>query len=457
MNRPLPTPDSRAPAGSIAEHVLRTLQIAVPVMFARIGILLLVTVDTAMTGRAGVDELAWYALAMAPQMPMLLLGIGMLMGMLVLGAQAMGAGRETEAGHLWRVSLLHALLMGVAFAAVCGAGELVLLLAGQSPRLAAGGGGVLLMFAWGLPAMLLHAATSFFLESTGRANPGMWVMLLANVLNVALNWVFIFGNLGAPAMGAEGAALATSLVRWFMFASLAGYALVVLDRRRFGISGRIPDFAGVSRRLRRFGYPMGLAHALESAAFAAMTLFAGLVGADQVAGFQVAFNLVAMVFMSAIGIAAAASIRVGNAVGRGDGAGVRAAGWVAAALAGVLLGCIGTVLGLSPQGFARLYSTDPAVLAVAAPCILVAAVAVVPDGVQGVLMGALRGAGDVWPATFLYCVAFWGVMVPAGWVLGVVRGGGGPALMLAVLMGTVVATVLLGLRFRGVCRRVENA
>jgi MATE family multidrug resistance protein len=179
-------------------------------------------------------------------------------------------------------------------------------------------------------------------------------------------------------------------------------------------------------------------------------------GPTHVAGFQVAFNLVALVFMCAIGISAAASIRVGNAVGRGDLHGVRVAGWTAAGLACVVLGGFGVLMGNSPQTFARLYSTDPAVLAVAAPCILIAAVAVVPDGLQGVLMGALRGAGDVWPATALYCVAFWGVMVPAGYLLGVTLGGGAPALVVAIFLGTVCASVLLGLRFRSVCRRLAG-
>jgi MATE family multidrug resistance protein len=425
-------------------------------MFARMGILLLVSVDTAMTGRAGVEELAFYALAMAPQVPMLLLGIGMLMGTLVLGAQAIGAGNDERTGHMWRVSMGHALAMGLVFAVACGAGEAVLRASGQAPALAAGAGGVLVIFGYGLPAALLHAATSFFLESTGRTVPGMLVMLAANVLNIGLNWIFIYGNLGAPAMGAEGAALATTLVRWFMFASLAAYALLALDRARFGISGPVSDALGLSLALRRFGYPMGLAHALESAAFAAMTLFAGLVGTEQVAGFQVAFNLVAMVFMGAIGVAAAASIRVGNAVGRGDADGVRNAGWAAAAVAAIALGCVGALMGLFPELFAALYSADTQVLAVAVPCILVAAFAIVPDGLQGVLMGALRGAGDVWPATALYCVAFWGVMVPAGYVLGVARGGGAPALTLAVFLGTVVATALLGLRFRSVCAKMAG-
>jgi len=447
----------RPAAGTLREHVVRTLQLAVPVMFARMGILLLMAVDTAMTGQLGAQELAWYALATAPQMPMMLFGIGMLMGTLVIGAHAVGAGREHETGQIWRVSLLHALLLGSVFAVICGAGESMLLLAGQAPALASGGGRVLQMFGFGLPAVLLHTATSFFLESTGRPTPGLVVMIFANLLNAVLNWVFIFGNLGTEAMGAEGAALATTIVRWFMFLALAGYAFAVLDRVRYGITGRIEAAAALSKRLRRFGYPMGLAHTVESTAFAAMTLFAGWLGASQVAGFQVTFNLVAMVFMAAIGFSAAASIRVGNAIGRGDAHGVRAAGWVAVALAGIVLGLFGTALALIPDTFAQIYSSDPAILAVAVPCILVAAFAIVPDGLQGVLMGCLRGSGDVWPATALYCVAFWGVMVPSGYVLGVLNDGGARALTLAVFLGTVVATGLLGIRFHQVTRKLRRA
>jgi MATE family multidrug resistance protein len=407
MNSSTGAGPQRPAANSWWQHVLRTLELAVPVMFARIGILLLIAVDTAMTGQLGAQELAWYALAMAPQLPMMLFGIGMLMGTLVIGAHAMGAGHEHQTGHIWRVSMLHALVIGIVFAFVCSFGESILLLTGQEPALARGGGGVLWMFGFSLPAVMLHTATSFFLESTGRPTPGMFVMIFANVLNIALNWIFIFGNLGAQAMGAEGAALATTIVRWFMFISLVGYVLVALNRVRFGITGPIHEPAVLSRRLRRFGYPMALAHTLESSAFASMTLFAGLLGATQVAGFQVTFNLVAIVFMAAIGFSAAASIRVGNAIGRGDAHGVQIAGWTAVALAGIVLGIVGIAMAFIPMQFAQIYSTDVAVLAVAAPCIFVAAFAVVPDGLQGVLMGCLRGANDVWPATVLYCLAFY--------------------------------------------------
>ena len=449
-----PSSSERGPAHSLAEHVRRTLALSLPVVVARCGLLVLIAVDTAMTGHAGGSELAAYALSMAPQIPLQLLGIGMLMGTVVLSAQAVGGGREHECGAVWRSGLVHALVLGLIVLVLCLLGEAFLRATGQTEALSADAGRVLLMFGYGMPGLFLFTATVFFLEGINQPRAGMVVMLLANVLNAGLNWVFIYGNLGAPALGAEGAALATSLVRWCMFLAVAAWVLLAVDRDRFGLragSERQPRDLG--RRLRRIGYPMALALVLESAAFSAMVLFAGHLGEAQVGAYQVAMNLCALTFMTAIGFGTAASVRVGNAVGRGDSEGVRWAGWVAVGLGILTLAALGAVLGLLPGPIAMVYSSDPAVLAVAVPTLVVAAMALVPDGAQGVIMGALRGAADAWPATALYLFSFWMVMAPLGYYLGVMRTGGAPALMVAVMIGGITATLTLGLRFHVVSRR----
>lgn len=443
----------RPAARSLREHLRRTLQLAVPVMLGRIGILMMVAVDTAMTGHEGPVELAYYALAMAPQIPMLLVGIGLLLGTVVLTAQVDGAGDARACGDIWRVALLHAAVLGLLFIVLCQGGEPFLALAGQSPDLARGGGRVLVMMGWGLPGMLLFSASTFFLEGINRPLPGMFIMLAANVLNAALNWIFIDGNLGAPALGAEGAALGTTIVRWFMFAAIAAYVLMRLDRVKYGLTpGRVRE-SRLGKRLRRIGYPMGLAHGLEASAFSTMTLFAGLLGAVEVSGYLVAMNLVATVFMGAIGFATAASVRVGNAVGRQDTHGIRAAGWVAVGATAIIMCVLGIIFFTLPGTLSAIYASDARITAVAVPTLLVAAFVLLPDGTQAVLMGALRGTADVWPATGLYLVSFWVVMVPCGYYLGVARGGGGPALMQAILIGCVFATCLLGWRFHAVSRR----
>lgn len=436
-------------------HAVPTLRLAVPVMVSRIGILVIVAVDTVMCARAGVDELAYYGLA-SLQVPMLLLGIGLLLGTAVIAAQAEGAGRPRDAGGVWRVAMIHALVVGVLLGAGTFAGEWFLLLTGQAPDLAAGGGRTLEMFGYGIPGILLYTSTVLFLEAIHRPNAGMVVMIVANVLNFLLNWALIFGNLGAPEMGAPGAALATSIVRWLMFFAVAGYALAVIDREYYGITGAIDDARGLGRRLRHIGYPVAIATTLEATSFTAMTLFAGLLGAVHVAAYTLAINMIAIVFMAALGFSVAASVRVGNAVGRRDPRGAREAGWTAAALAAVLLGLVALLVIAFPGLFARIYTADPVVLAVAVPTVFIAGFALLPDGLQVVLVGALRGFTDLWPATLLYLLSFWGVMVPLAWWLGVSREGGAPWLMATVIAGALVCTVLLALRFHVVTRRANR-
>jgi MATE family multidrug resistance protein len=442
-----------APAMPLAEHVRRTLALALPVMVARAGLIVLVAVDTAMTGYAGAEELAYYGLGFAPQVPMIMVGIGLMMGTVVLTAQAAGAQDFRDCGATWRVALAHAVVLGLVFMGVTHLGHGFFRLIGQAPALAEGGGRVIVMFGWGMPALFLYVATSFFLEGINRPLPGMIVMLAANLVNVALNWVFIYGHAGAPALGAEGAALATSIVRWLMIAALIGYALLAVDRARYGIGGPIVSARSLARRMRRIGYPLALSHGMESSAFASLSMFAGLLGATELAGFQVAMNLITFAFMCAIGFATAASVRVANAVGRRDRPGLARAGWVAVGLAGlVMLGFAGLFASL-PEPLARIYSDDPRVLAVAVPTVAVTALVLFADGTQGVLMGCLRGAADVWTPAVVYLIAFWGVQVPVGYLFGVAWAGGAPALILGALTGLTTAMLLLGARFYVISRR----
>ncbi len=438
---------------TLRAHLRETMRLAFPVMLARLGVLTIVTVDTVMSGHASGDDLAWYSVAIAPQIPLLLVGIGLLMGTVVMTAQAVGAGNAQRCGAIWRTGLVHAAVAGAVMGTTCLFGEGFLLATGQPDDIAAGGGRVLAALGFGLPAMLLYVATSFFLEGIGRPVPGMVIIIGANVLNVFLNWLLIFGHGGLPALGAEGAAIASSIARWCMFAAAALYVLRFVSRRRFGIGAAADPADRLGPRMRRIGLPMGIAHGLEASAFSVMTLIAGGLGAAVVGGYSIPMNLLALAFMGAIGLSTAASVRVGHAVGRGDPAGVRWSGWVAVGVAAVYLAVLGVVFGLVPEQLAALYTTDAAVLAIAGPTIAVCAIATIPDGVQGVLMGALRGASDVWPATFLYIFSFWVVMVPLGYWLAVPRGLGATGLMAAVAAGATVAALLLGWRFRMVSAR----
>lgn len=446
------TPAPRRAAG-VMEHARRTLALAGPVIVARCGMLVMFTVDTVMTGQAGGDELAWLGIGFAPQITLMVVGIGLLSGTVVLVAQADGAGRQGECGQVLRVGLLDGLLLGLLWAALLFEGQAMLALLGQSPELAAGGGRVMEMFAWGMPAIFLFVAASMFLEGIARPAPGMVVTLAANVVNAGLNWVLIYGHLGCQAMGAEGAALATSIVRWLMFLALAVYVLAMADRRAYGVLGRIAAFAALQWRFLRLGVPMMLSYALETGAFMVIAMMAGHLGADAIAAYQATININAFCFMVAIGMATATAVRVGNAIGRGDRRAMATAGWVGTGLIFLALLPLAGLIAAFPATLASFYSTDGEVAALVAASLLVAVLLVPGDGLQAVLLGALRGAADIWPAAALGAVAFWVVMVPASWLLGRHLEGGVPGLIWGEVVGITTAALLFAWRFRRISKR----
>ena len=447
---------SDRPAGAampFERHLTRTARLAGPVILARAGLLVMVAVDSAMLGHFGTESLATYAAANAAQVVMILIGVGLLQGTTILVAQAHGAHDRAACGAYWRVSMVHAAILGIVMGLLCLLGRWILEATGQEPAVAVGGGRVLDMIAWGAPPLMMWVVCSHLLEGISRPIPGMLVMFGAVLVNALLNWILIFGNLGGPALGAEGAAIATSLVRWVMFAVLLVVVLRLPDARALGIRRRVSDVWGVSRRLRRLGYPLGAARGLETSAFAALVMLAGHLGTVPLAAFQIGYNLIGLVFMAAIGTAAASMVRVGNAVGRRNATDIARAGWAGVLLIACLMVCFaGPFLGLGLP-LASLYTDDPAVLPLAASLIGICGVILVFDGMQAVLMGALRGVADVWVPPGLQLISWWCVTVPIGYVLAFVVGIGVDGLMWGILAGALSACIFLSARFLSVARR----
>lgn len=437
----------------LSQHIIRHLRLAVPVMLARAGLFVMISVDSIMTGRAGAATLAHYAISLAPQVTLLVLGIGLLIGTVVLTAQADGAGRSRDCGPIWTTSLWIGAVLGTASGVVLLWGEPILLLFGQSPELARGGGRALLMAAGGMPAILMYLATTLFLEGIGRPKAGMMVALTANLLNAALNWVLIYGNLGAPEMGAAGATLATTITRWVMLAALLGYAFTMSDGARYGVRAAATNRLSVARKVFRIGAPLSVAITLESACFSTVAIFAGRLGEIPLAGYQIAFNVVTLAFMLAIGLSTATSVRVANAVGRSDREGMAMAGWTGVGLVAFLMLAVALAIRLLDAEIAALYSTEAAVLEYAVPALTVAAFVVVVDGTQAVTLGALRGTGNVLLPTLIYAVSFWVVAVPAAYFVGLKGEAGIEGLLWSLFAGLCCALALLAWRFAVVARR----
>lgn len=442
---------ARPPAATLGAHILRTLALAVPVMVARSGLVIMISVGIIMAGHAGPYEQAYVGAAMPTHMTVLVICIGLMMGVSVLSAQADGAGRPGDCGRIWRVGLVVGGLLGLAFALLMLWGQSLLLLFGLAPDLAAGGGRVLWMYAIGLPPIVMFVATSAFLESIGRPALGMHVSLAANLLHLPLCWILVYGKLGAPAMGAEGAALALSATRWCMLAAIVGL-VGRLPVDRYGVRTPLGDYRPTVKKLFRVGGPLALATGFEATAFATTQTFAAWLGPESVAVFQDALNLNALVFMMAIGLATATSVRVANAVGRDDQPGFRVAGWVGCGLVVLITGAIGIGILLAPEPIAALYSSNDSVRALLVPVLLIVAWVSVLDGLQCVLMGATRGTADTAVPTVLQAISFWGIMVPLTY--GAYRFGHGVSgMFVAIGFSVAAAGLFLALRFQRLTRR----
>jgi multidrug resistance protein, MATE family len=442
-----------APSSSFRHHLQRTIALALPVTLARAGLVVMMTVDTIFAGRSGKDELAFLGISMSPLLIMVTVGAGIMVGALVLTAQAHGAGRLADCRRIWRLALVIAAILGALYAALQWQGEWLLRSLGEDAAIARGGGGVLRMWALGMPAVMLYWATGSYLEGMSRPLAPMAISLGANLVNLALAWIFVFGHLGMPAMGAAGAALASSITLWVMLLLIAGYAAL---QPGFALPAVRPPVTAHGRLIGKIlllGLPVALSVGFETAAFSGSGVIAGWLGATTLAAFQLVNNATSFIYMLTLGIGTAAAIRVGNATGRADRAGVSEAGWIAVVLALVLMLAVGTAIWLFRGALPYAYTTDEAVIAAAVPAVGVLSVLVVLDGVQAVLVGALRGAGDAIFPTAVYGIAFGACAIPLSYYFGYRRSEGAEGLTLGLVVGLGIAAVVLALRFTEIARR----
>lgn len=434
-------------SGRLRRHASELLRLATPIVISRSGFLLLVMADTVMTGHFAAEQLAYLAIGLGLIMPMMITALGMIMGTLVLTANAYGGGRLSECGPVWRRSLGYAFTLGLICIAIGFFGHELLLMTGQTPEISRYGGEIMWIVSLGLPGHLLFLSSAYFLEGIGRPSLAMFVMVAANILNVCLNWLLIDGPLTADPLGAAGAAWATTATRWFMAGSLALIVWYLRDRDVFAI--RAPMIGGFRswQELRRIGYAIGLSVGVESLAFACLNAFAGWLGKIPLAAYGLTLNLMALAFMLAIGIGSATAIRVGIAFGRGDIPDAALAGWTGLG-ANVLVMCAtGVVAYFFNAPLAGIYTDDPILLAEAVVTVAFITWIFVPDGGQAVMANALRGRKDVWMPTVIQTASFFGVMVPYGYISAFIWERGTVGLFEGILAGCIVSLAALSYRF----------
>lgn len=420
-------------------------RLALPVVLAEMGWMTMGMVDTLMVGRLSPEAIGAVGLGSSIFMGLSIFAMGLLLGLDTLVSQAFGADNIDDC-HRW---LVHGVVLAVALSVPI-TGVLLWIASalddwGLDP-------GVLILtepyveiVAWSVLPLLLYGAFRRYLQGMGIVRPVTLALIAANVVNVIVNWILIFGNLGAPAMGVAGAAWATVLSR----VAMAGFLLLaILLREREGATSVFHTMrleVAWFGRLLRLGMPAALQLTLEVGAFAAATALAGRLAPAALAAHQIAINYAALSFMVPLGISSAGAVRVGHAVGRRDPAGASRAGWTALLFAVLFMSTAAAIFLTLPRLLLRAFTSDSGVLEVGVTLLFIAAVFQLFDGVQVVATGALRGLGETRLPMLWNLAGHWFIGLPLGYTLCFVVGIGVIGLWWGLSIGLIVCGIGLAL------------
>ncbi len=432
-----------------------TLTLALPLAGSQLAQIAMQTTDVIMIGWLGPSALAAAALGSGLVFVPFVVCLGLAFATQPMIAQAVGRRRamvrdvrRSVRQGLWTIVALATPMLAALWESAAILGAL-----GQDPAIAAAAESYVRAMVWGIVPMLWFMVLRGFAAALDRPNAGLWVTLIVVVTNVFGNWVLIFGNLGAPALGLVGAGLSSAISGWLSVALMLGYIHRDRRLRRFALLGRFwrPDWPRFLE-IFRLGLPIGSTLTLEVGLFVAAVMLMGLIGADELAAHQIAIQAASITFMAPLGLAQAATIRVGMFVGAGDAEGVRRAGWTATALAGTFMAMMALGMWTLPRVIVSIFivldNPDNArVVEFAVAFLAIAALFQIFDGLQAVGQGALRGLKDTRVPMLIAAFGYWAVGFPTSALLGFAVGLDGVGIWLGLALGLAVVAGLALVRF----------
>ena len=429
------------------------VRLSVPIVLTNVGQVAIQTTDVVMIGWLGAEALAASVLGVNLMFVLLLLAIGVVIATAPMVAQDLGRNRHAvrEPRRTVRQGFWVALALGLPASLMLWNIAPILHLLGQKPALIAAAEPYVHAAMWGFVPALWFVVLRNFIAALERPRAGMVIMFIGVGFNVIADYGLIFGAFGLPALGLVGAGIATALTNVLLFVSLLGYVLVDRQFRRYQVLGRFwrPDWSRF-REIFRIGLPIGITLVMEVGLFAGAGYVMGWIGTAELAAHQIALQCAAVTFMVPLGLAQAATVRVGLAAGGGDPPAVLRAGVAALAIGGLFMAAMAIVMWTVPEAIVGLFldSGDPAnarVVPAAVTFLMVAAIFQIFDGGQVIGAGALRGLKDTrWPMVFA-AIAYWAVggTLALGLAFGAGLGGLGVWIGLAVALA-VAAALMIG-------------
>ncbi|MEM1173837.1 MAG: MATE family efflux transporter [Pseudomonadota bacterium] len=425
------------------------LKLAGPLIVNNLSIAGMQFADAVMAGKLGAEALAAVAVGSSVWFMFFMLLLGMMMAISPIAARHAGAGNDHLIGRYTRQALYLAVALAIPVIAIAQylvPGFLAFLTIDDSFRDITSD--YVAAISWGAPGIFMFLALRFTNEGIGFTKPIMWTSLLALVCNVFLNWVFIYGKLGAPALGAVGCGVASAITMWVILFALGGYMLVNPLYRRYQIFSRVaPLRPDVLKEIVVLGVPIAVTVTAEAGLFNAVSLLMGTLGASIAAAHQIAINFASTTFMIPLAISAATTVRVGYQLGRNEPENARRSGLIGIAICTATMVVSAGVLLVARDPIVSMYTTDPTVTSIAISLLLMAAIFQVADGLQVGAAGALRGYKDTRLPMIMTTFSYWVIAFPLAFMAAVVWKLEPHFVWSGFVAGLCIAAVLLSARF----------
>jgi len=430
------------------EHFKRTITLAIPMVIGQLGHMAMGVVDTVMIGRLGAVPLAAAALANALFTQFMIFGLGLSFALSPLIAAAKQT-NDTEKPHsLLHHSLMINMLAGVLLTSIILGAILLLPYLGQEQDVVVQTVPYLKTLAYSLIPVMFFQTWRQFSDGFSIVKPAMFIILIANIVNIFFNWLLIFGKWGFPQLDLLGAGISTFITRFFMALAMFLFVIKANPFKMYNpLKMRIKYHWTAVKEIIRLGVPSAFQAFFELAAFSGVAIMIGWLGAKPLAAHQIALNMAAITFMFALGISQASAILVGGEFGKGALGHPRKAGLAALLLGAFVMAGNGLIFILFRHTLVSWYIDDPIVQNIAAELLIIAAVFQIFDGVQAVGVGILRGIMDAKVPTIITFVAYWILSLPVGYIIGFKLGYGVSGVWIGFVSGLGSAAIMLTMRF----------
>ncbi|MCL2919210.1 MATE family efflux transporter [Shewanella litorisediminis] len=431
----------------------KLIQLALPVLIAQVTQTMMGFIDTLMAGRVSAVDMAAVAVGTSLWLPALLFVQGLLMAFTPVFSQLHGSDDEASIRPLAYQATYIAIIGALAVMLFLGLSSEILTRMDLETDLRQLSEGYLFGFLWGVPAFVVYQVLRGMSEGISYTLPTMVIGFVGLAVNIPANYIFIYGHFGVPAMGGAGCGVATALVFWAMLIAMLIY---MAFHRKFALISPFKAFerpqANTMWRMTKLGFPIAMALFFEVSLFAIIALLLAPLGANVVAGHQIALNFSSIVFMLPLSIGLAVSIRIGYYLGREKSDVAALVAKVGLGLALFLASITAVITVVFRVEIARLYNTDPDVVALASSLMLMAALYQLSDSVQVVAAGALRGYKDTRSAFYITLVSYWAIGMTLGYTLAytdwLVPAMGAHGFWTGLIAGLTTAAALFAIRLR---------